>query len=317
MNEFDFIAQYLKQQHHDADVVLGIGDDAAIVRPRMGFDWCMSSDMLLAGRHFFADVDAADLAYKALAVNLSDMAAMGAIPRWVLLSVALPSLQSEWLRAFCDTLFAVCADYGLTLIGGDTTKGKLAINVTIMGELPQGQALRRDAAQVGDDVWVSGQLGLAAAALQHLQGKCVLPAHCFTVCEQALLRPTPRVALGQALLPFAHAAQDVSDGLAQDLGHIAQASAVGAVIEADKLPTLPALRACLPQWAELALTGGDDYELVFTAAPQQRANIVAIGQKLNVPVQCIGSITQQTGVRILDKQGLPLSLTQLGFDHFG
>ena len=318
MNEFDFITQYLKRQHRDVDVVLGIGDDAAIIRPRTGFDLCVSSDMLLANRHFFADVAAADLAHKVLAVNLSDMAAMGAIPRWVVLSVALPELQTAWLTAFCDAWFALCAQYGVTLIGGDTTQGALAFNVTIMGEVPQGQALRRDAAQMGDDVWVSGRVGLAAAALQHLQGRLALPPMVLAECEGALLRPTPRVALGQMLLPIAHAAQDVSDGLAQDLGHILQASQVGATIEVDCLPTLPALQTVLPQaWQELALSGGDDYELVFTAAAQHREQIEHIGQSLGVPVSRIGCITADKSLRLIHADGSPFFLSKQGFDHFG
>ena len=318
MNEFDFITQYLNRQYHDDDVILGIGDDAAIIRPRIGFDLCVSSDMLLVERHFFANVTPHDLANKVLAVNLSDMAAMGAIPRWVVLSVALPELQTTWLKAFCDALFTLCTQYGVTLIGGDTTKGALTFNVTIMGEVPQGQALRRSAAQVGDDVWVSGKIGLAAAALQHIQGLLVLPPQVFSICEAALLRPIPRVALGQALLPLAHAAQDISDGLAQDLGHILQASRVGAVINVDRLPTLSALQMVLPQkWQELALSGGDDYELVFTAATYHRAQIQQASQNLDVPVSRIGYITANKSLHMIDSNGSPFILNKQGFDHFG
>ena len=243
MTEFDFIRRYLQRQQPDRDVVLGIGDDAAIVRPCAGMDWCFSSDMLLAGRHFFADVAPADLAHKVLAVNLSDMAAMGAAPRWVLLSAALPQLDEAWLQAFCDSLFALAAQFGVTLIGGDTTRGDYVFSVTIAGELPQGMALRRDAAQPGDDIWVSGQLGLAAAALNRHWQTVQLPQEVFAQCERARLRPQPRVALGRALLPFAHAAQDVSDGLGQDIGHILKASGVGAELWVDALPSLPDLRA--------------------------------------------------------------------------
>ena len=171
LNEFDFIRRYLQAQPQTGAVLLGIGDDAALVRPEPGEDWCFSTDMMLAGRHFFADDDPADVAHKLLAVNLSDMAAMGARPRWVLLSAALPALDEAWLVPFCQTLFAQAAAYGVTLIGGDTTRGDLVLNITIAGILPQGRALRRSGAQAGDDIWVSGVLGTAAAGLQHLTGR--------------------------------------------------------------------------------------------------------------------------------------------------
>ena len=227
MTEFDFIRQYLQRQKSEG-LILGIGDDAAIIRPSNGFDLCFSADMLVKGRHFFEDVSPEDLAWKMLAVNLSDMAAMGAKPRWVLLSAALPELNQDWLKRFCDSFFALAARFDTVLIGGDTTKGDLVFNVTIVGEVPTGRALRRDAAEVGDDIWVSGRLGLAAAALNKHLGHYQLPSEIMAVCDDKLLRPEPRVSLGQALLPFAHAAQDVSDGLAQDVGHILKASAVGA-----------------------------------------------------------------------------------------
>ncbi len=319
MTEFDFIRRYLARQQHDAQVVLGIGDDAAIVRPRSGFDLCFSSDMLLAGRHFFADVAPADLAHKVLAVNISDMAAMGAQPRWALLSAALPALDEAWLTAFCDSLFALAKQFGVTLIGGDTTKGDYVFNVAIAGELPQGQALRRDAAEVGDDIWVSGNLGAAAAALYHRQGMFELPEAVYAACEPALLRPTPRVGLGQALLPFAHAAQDVSDGLAQDVGHILRASDVGAVIAADLLPTLPQLRDALPQARlyECMLGGGDDYELVFTAPSTCREAVLAAGRTSGTAVSRIGRINSGSGLRIEAADGSEIQLSSLGFDHFG
>ena len=220
MNEFNFIEQYLIKNQGDSSVLLGIGDDAAIVRPRPDWDLCISSDMLLAGRHFFVDTKPEDLAHKVLSVNLSDMAAMGAVPKWVLLSVALPVLDKDWLKSFCNRFYALCDEYGVSLIGGDTTKGDWIFNITIFGEVPKGRGLLRCAARKGDDVWVSGRLGSAAAALQHLLGNFILPQVVFQQCEQALLRPIPRVGLGQSLLAEAHAAQDISDGLIQDLGHI-------------------------------------------------------------------------------------------------
>ncbi len=339
MTEFDFIRRYLKQSYADQQLILGIGDDAAILRPDPAYDLHVSSDMLVKNRHFFADVDPADLAYKMLAVNLSDMAAMGATPKWALLSAALPELNHDWLQAFCDSLFATARQYGVYLIGGDTTRGDHVFNITILGQTPRGQALRRDAAQVGDDVWVSGSLGLAAAALNHCWGKIRLPETVWAHCEAVRLRPNPRVALGQALLDVAHAAQDVSDGLAQDLSHILAASRVGADLWVVDLPTLPALKSWWQDYAawlaqaqaagrnprpvpeggllDWMLAGGDDYELVFTASPQQRALIRAEAVKCQTPVARIGQITAKAGLRLLRPDGSRFSLAQMGFDHFG
>ena len=318
MTEFDFIRQYLQRQKSEG-LILGIGDDAAIIRPSNGFDLCFSADMLVKGRHFFEDVLPEDLAWKMLAVNLSDMAAMGAKPRWVLLSAALPELNQDWLKRFCDSFFALAARFDTVLIGGDTTKGDLVFNVTIVGEVPTGRALRRDAAEIGDDIWVSGRLGLAAAALNKHLGHYQLPSEIMAVCDDKLLRPEPRVSLGQALLPFAHAAQDVSDGLAQDVGHILKASTVGAEIFADCVPSLPELKNVLSreQWLSAVLAGGDDYELIFTAAPEDRERVCQAAEQSGVPVARIGKTTDSGRLNILDAEGGVLELTSLGFDHFG
>ena len=318
--EFDFIRGYLQAvPQNDADVLLGIGDDAALVRPRSGFDLCFSSDMLLAGRHFFADAAAADVAHKVLATNISDMAAMGAAPRWVLLSAALPKLDENWLQAFSGSLFALLKQYGITLIGGDTTRGDYVFNVSIIGEVPQGKGLRRSGARPGDDIWVSGRLGSAAAALNHLCGEIRLPDALFAECEAALLRPQPRVALGQALLDIAHAAQDISDGLAQDLGHILAASGVGAVLAADQVPSAAGLRDCLPadRYRHCVLAGGDDYELLFTAAPEQRQAVMQAAERSATPVTRIGRINDNGYLNIVDAGGQTLTLNRHGFDHFG
>lgn len=320
MKEFDFIRHYLHTQA-DGNIILGIGDDAAIIRPKMGWDLCASSDMLVADRHFFADVAPSDLAYKSLAVNLSDMAAMGATPRWVMLSVALPELNETWLNEFCASWFQTCQDFQVSLIGGDTTKGKdIILNVNIWGEVPQGLGLRRSAAQVGDDIWVSGQIGLAAAALKHHLQEICLPPALYAVCNQALLRPQPRVALGQGLLHIAHAAQDISDGLLQDLDHILCASQKGAVLQLEHIPTLPELKQHLnkQQWQECVLAGGDDYELLFTASPKQRTIIEQIAQQTQTPVNRIGSIVPQAdGIRIMQKDHTEYRPNKKGFDHFG
>ena len=320
MNEFDFIRQYLYRQQQDEQLILGIGDDAAIIRPRRGYDLHFSTDMLIGGTHFFPDVAPGDLAHKILAVNLSDMAAMGASPRWALLSVALPELNKEWLTAFCDALFALAARFGVTLIGGDTTKGNWIFNVNIIGETPRGQALRRDAAKIGDDIWVSGQLGLAAAALDMHWGKVKLPADVYKTFEQKRLRPEPRVALGRQLLSLAHAAQDISDGLAQDIGHILAASKVGAQLNVDAIPGLQTLRQIsddVQQLRQWMLAGGDDYELVFTAPPVQREAILTAAQTTVTPVTRIGAITASGLLQLKDNAGNIISLSKQGFDHFG
>lgn len=321
MTEFDFIRKYLQGQRQDHQVVVGIGDDAAVVRPKLGHDLCFSADMLLKNRHFFEDVSPEDLAWKVLAVNISDMAAMGAEPKWALLSAGLPELDEYWLRRFCNSLFDVAQRFGVTLIGGDTTRGDLVFNVTIVGELPQGKALRRDAAKVGDDIWVSGKIGLAASALNCILQQCALPPEIFEQCEAQLLRPVPRVALGRAILKLAHAAQDVSDGLAQDIGHILTASKVGAEIWADELPTLPELKQSLSreQWLRYTLAGGDDYELVFTAPQVCRETLQAAAQKSDTPITRIGKITDSGRLKVVNSvsDSNEIILTALGFDHFG
>lgn len=329
MNEFDFIRHYLQKQLHDPSIVLGIGDDAAVVRPEQGKDLHISKDMLLVNRHFFDDMPPEDLAHKILAVNVSDMAAMGATPKWVLLGAALPQLDSAWLERFCQSLFHTAQQFGVSLIGGDTTRGELAFSVTIMGETPQGLGLRRSGAKVGDDIWVSGQIGLAAVGLQLqlLQKKLpekrgfseltALSAHSQQACLQALARPEPRLALGQALLKIAHAAQDISDGLVQDLEHILRASNVGAELWEHAIPTLPELQQVLTpqQWRQCVLAGGDDYELLFTAAPQHRDDIRLLAQNCGTRVSRIGQITQQD-LKIVNQHGQTLELNQKGFDHF-
>ncbi len=316
MNEFDFIKKYLNRNNSQQDVVLGIGDDAAIIRPQAGMDIHISSDMLVENRHFLSDVDPADLAHKVLAVNLSDMAAMGATPRWALLSVALPELNEAWLDRFCASFFQMADQYHLAIIGGDTTKGSsLTFNVTILGQTPQAMALKRSGARVGDDIWVSGQLGLAAAALYHVWGKLKLPEDLFSVCEQVRLRPTPRIALGQALLPVAHAAQDVSDGLGQDINHILSASGVGATVWLDALPTHSLLKN-MDNGYLWALSGGDDYELVFTADKSARQTIQTLSEQLNLPLTRIGFVEQKQGLRLRDQDGRLIVPEKLGFDHF-
>ncbi|WP_037588266.1 thiamine-phosphate kinase [Stenoxybacter acetivorans] len=326
MKEFEFIRRYLSAQSYPNQVLLGVGDDAAIIQPTAGHDLHVSSDMLLAGRHFFADVLPQDLAHKVLAVNLSDMAAMGAVPRWFTLSMALPVLDEAWLNAFFADLFAMAAAYGVSLIGGDTVRGDWVFNITIMGETPSGQALRRSGAQAGDDVWVSGEIGSAAAALAHLLGDVRLPENLFAECEHRLLRPTPRVALGQRLLHIASAAQDISDGLAQDLQHLLRASQLGAVIQAAQVPLLPALKQWMVQqknstalFERFCLNGGDDYELVFTASPTKRAAVSAAAALSETAVCRIGTLVSKVSepsLMLENEQKQIIAFQPQGFDHF-
>lgn len=321
MNEFDFIRRYLAaQKQPENGVALGIGDDAAVVRPSPGCDLHLSTDMLLQGRHFFADHPPDALAHKIVAVNVSDMAAMGAKPRWMLLSAALPQLDEDWLQAFCGSLFTQAQRYGMSLVGGDTTRGSLCFSLTVIGEAPQGQALRRSGARVGDDIWVSGSIGLAAAALRHRLGVFRLPESLLAACQERLLRPEPRPELGSRLLGTAHAAQDISDGLAQDLCHILRASKLAAEIDAAALPSSPELKRQLPYagWLSCVLDGGDDYELLFTAPPAARLRIEQIGRDCAVPLSRIGRTQPENGAdRLwLRENGHLRPYAAQGFDHF-
>ncbi|MES2562455.1 MAG: thiamine-phosphate kinase [Pseudomonadota bacterium] len=322
LSEFEIIARYFS--HRTRSATLGVGDDAALVRVKHGAELAVSADMLVAGRHFFADCDAQLLGHKALAVNLSDMAAMGAEPRWATLALALPRVDESWLAAFAHGFMALARHHRVDLIGGDTTRGPLTICVQIMGEVPRGKALRRDGAQVGDDIWISGELGEAAMALDVLKSNKALriAARDRRALEQRLHAPTPRVALGLALRGIAHSAIDVSDGLIADLGHICERSGVGAVIEWEALPSSPVVRAYAQtdQGARCVLAGGDDYELCFTAPPANRSRVTRAAARARVPVTRVGHITsrprKRPAVMLLDSIGKPLKLGAQGYDHF-
>lgn len=310
-SEFDLIARYFTRPARTA--VLGVGDDAALLRPGPGQDLAISADMLVAGRHFFPDADPERLGHKALAVNLSDLAAMGATPRWALLSIALPAPDEAWLAAFTRGFYALAEQHGVELVGGDTTGGPLNLSVTILGEVPAGRALRRDGARVGDDLWLSGTVGGAALALRQATGELSLPDPVARDCRDRLDRPMPRVALGQALRGVAHAAIDVSDGLLADVGHLLARSGVAAEVWGDRVPMAwpgePMARTC-------ALTGGDDYELCFTAPPEQADAVRRAGREAGVAVTRIGRIVAGSGLVCLDAQGSPITLEAKGFDHF-
>lgn len=316
-SEFDLIARYFTRPAPNA--VLGVGDDAALLTVSPGMELAVSTDMLVSGQHFFPDVDPYLLGHKALAVNLSDLAAMGATPRWATLSLALPAAEADWLEVFSRGLFDMAARFEVSLVGGDTTRGPLNLNVTILGEVAAGQALRRAGARVGDDVWVSGNLGGAALGLRFLLGETDLAdADEIESCLTRLHAPEPRVALGRALLGVAHAAIDISDGLLADLGHILECSDVGAEIEFVRLPAHPAVvrRLSHALMQRCLLAGGDDYELCFTAAPERAHVVLAAGAAAGVHVTRIGHITAEPGLRMLSADGSVMRLEDTGFDHF-
>lgn len=317
MNEFELIRRHFVRPTRQTE--LAVGDDGAIVRPRPGMELVISTDMLVAGTHFFPDVNPEALGWKALAVNVSDMAAMGAEPRWALLALSLPAADEAWIAALARGFFACAEAYGVDLIGGDTTRGPLNLAPTVFGEAPTGKSIRRSGARPGDEIWVSGTPGLAALGLAHLQGRTRLANP--QACLNALERPQPRVALGLALRGLATAAIDVSDGLFADLGHILEESARGAEIDDTALPWGPVRTACSDEaLARACLTaGGDDYELVFTAPPQRHAAIAALAATLNLPLTPIGRINAGPAGQLVlkDASGQEISVGRRGFDHFG
>ncbi|MDB5929444.1 MAG: thiamine-phosphate kinase [Polaromonas sp.] len=328
MGEFDLIARYFTRPARRA--ALGVGDDCALLQPAPGMQLAISSDMLVEGRHFFAGVDPFSLGHKALAVNLSDLAACGATPVAFTLALALPTVDAAWLAEFSRGLLAVADVHGCELVGGDTTQGPLNICITVFGEVPvvggKSQALLRSGAKAGDDVYVSGTLGDARLALDALRGRLRLPADLLAQARLRLERPTPRVALGQALRGIATAALDISDGLLGDLGHILKQSGVGATIDTDIAITL--IAACaddtcatglisLKKQLECVLAGGDDYELAFTAPVSARSAVQAASRQAATPVTRIGRIDAQPGLRLVNAQGQAVPGSYASFDHFG
>jgi thiamine-monophosphate kinase len=309
-SEFALIDRYFRRPTRHT--VLGVGDDGAIFRPSPGMELVVSTDMLVSGTHFLPDTNAEDLGWKTLAVNVSDMAAMGAQPRWALLAAALPAATESWIEKFARGFFACADEFGVDVIGGDTTKGPRNFCVTIFGEVPAGQALLRSGAQAGDDVWVSGQVGRAARGLAHLQGRLVLDEPARTECLAALHRPQPRVALGLALRGLATAVIDVSDGLLADLGHILDESKAGAKLCIPDLPPPGIERDCM-------LAGGDDYELVFTTPAPRRDEVAALAVRLGLAITRIGSIEGAVPPRLtlVDAGGVPVAVERRGYDHFG
>jgi thiamine-monophosphate kinase len=317
ISEFDLIENYFTgMTSKRGDVVLGIGDDAALLRPPQGTDLAVSVDTLVAGVHFFPDVSPLDLGHKVLAVNLSDLAAMGAEPAWVTLALTLPEVDDFWLSEFCRGFNELAADYDLQLVGGDTTSGPLSVTVQVQGLLPMGEGLTRSGAQVGDDIYVTATLGDAALALSYKRQE--IEREDLPLLLQRLDRPIPRVEVGLALRDYANSAIDISDGLAADLGHILKASQVGAKVELDKIPLSPPVSStiqALQDWS-IAIAGGDDYELCFTLPPDHRDRIAAISRQTGVALTRIGVIEAQTDLHFLLPDGSLLIPEHIGYNHF-
>ncbi len=319
-SEFQLIQSWFSEpmQSKREDVILGIGDDCAIVSPKQNLHLAFSIDTLVGGVHFPAHTSAAAIAHKALAVNLSDLAAMGATPAWFTLSLTLPEADEVWLEAFSGSLFSLASQFGISLIGGDTCRGPLSVTIQVCGYLPESGGLRRSTAKVGDIIAVTGKLGAAAIGLdislhQHSEYFACLQEREKLVALNALEYPLPKIREGQQLLKTAHAALDISDGLYSDLGHILLASQVGAEIELDSLPLADSLK-CLPQQLALekALTGGDDYELCFTMSPKDWQKTAASFPEFTA----IGMVSKKLGLRLKKNNGQLFTIKAKGYDHF-
>lgn len=311
-SEFKIIERYFKKKMKRT--ALGIGDDAAIINVQNHYQLVISSDMLVENIHFLKNTNPSHLGWKSLAVNLSDIAAMGATPKWATLSISLPKINHAWLKKFSEGFFKCADKFGIDLIGGDTTKGPLSISITIMGESKKNKALLRSGAKINDDIWVTGQLGLASMGLANLQGQLKLTPSIKIKCIRALETPCPKISLGSHLSRYANSCIDISDGLIQDLGHILKASKVGASLLLNNMPCEKFIHTS--KQYQFALNGGDDYELLFTANKKNRAYIKKIAKKTNTPVTLIGSITKKKGLSILNEQGKSIKFNAKGFDHF-
>lgn len=318
-SEFTLIEKYFtgKQNHRD-DVLLGIGDDGAITRAPADQVLVTTVDTLLEGTHFFSHTDAFDIGFKAAAVNLSDIAAMGAQPGWASIALTLPSVNEKWLAQFSEGLFSTLNKYDVQLIGGDTTRGPLSVSLQMVGFVPEGKMLTRSAAKPGDLVYVTGTLGDAGLGLLVAQGKQLIDVRYKDEIAARLNRPIPRVEQGVALRDIANAMIDVSDGLLSDLNHILKASHVGARVIVDKLPLsrgLASVRRELGNW-DLPLSAGDDYELCFTVSPQKEAVLHDAAKYFNCPISCIGEILPDKGLQCLLSSGEEIVITRSGFNHF-
>ena len=318
-SEFELIARHFARPTPGA--VLGPGDDCALIAPSPGCELAITTDMLVEGTHFLPDAEPEALGWKTLAVNLSDLAAMGAKPRWVLLAGCLPKADEVWLAAFARGFFALAKQHGVDVIGGDTTRGPRNFCVTAIGEVPVGQALRRDGARAGDELWVSGVPGAAGLGLQQALGRLSLPEPLRAICLAALHRPTPRLELGLALRGVASSAIDVSDGLLGDLMHLLERSKLAAVVEPHRLPELVGAGSPLAVAARRAqLAGGDDYELIFSAPPEKRRSIEIIAGDLGLQLHSFGRLTAVADgtppLVLFDASGHPMTIEKTGYDHF-
>jgi len=315
-SEFDLIRRHFTRPATHAD--LPVGDDAALFRAAPGMQLAVTTDTLVAGTHFFHDTSPRDLGWKTLAVNLSDLAAMGAAPQWATLALTLPVADEGWIAAFAEGFFDCARRYGVELVGGDTTRGPLAMTVTLFGEVPAGQAITRAGGQPGDDLWISGWPGLAALGLLCLQNHVRLSDASRALT--ALHRPTPRVEAGEALRGIAHAMLDVSDGLAGDLAHLCECSKLGAVLDADALPLAPLIAAGADELLarQTLLAGGDDYELLFSAPLDARNTLASLARKLGLPFTRIGWLIDKAGPILLadGSKAPPRPLDVRGYDHF-
>ncbi len=316
-SEFELIARHFtRAPHAGGAVLLGVGDDCALLTPPAGEALAVSTDMLVEGRHFFPGTDPEALGHKALAVNLSDLAAMGARPLGFTLALALPAADEDWVAAFARGLLALADAHAIPLVGGDTTRGPLNLCIAVFGSVAPAQALRRDGARPGDEIWVSGELGAARLAVETLNGNPDFGALPDSAALR-LHRPQPRLGLGLALRGIASAAIDVSDGLLGDLAHILERSGVGAVVDADAVPAGSALASLdRPLRQAFALNGGDDYELCFTAPAGRHQQVIAAAGEAGVPVTRIGRILHGSGLQVVDAAGQPLAVASRSFDHF-
>lgn len=321
MGEFGLIERYFSRHKRlmRSDILQSVGDDCAVLSVPFGYHLSVTTDTLVSGTHFLPTISPSDLAYKSLAVNLSDLAAMGAKPAWISLALTLSDIDEDWLAAFSNTFFDALEQYQVVLIGGDTTKGHLSISLTAQGFLSQGKGLFRHKAQPNDAIFVSGSLGDSAAGLSLLLNKAADPtnlAHQFLL--ERHLRPTARVTLGQALTAYSQCAIDISDGLLADLGHILKRSGCGADIWVEQLPLSEALTSSysLSEAEQFALCGGEDYELCFTVPQKYISSVQQLAQTLNIPCHCIGKITEAPHLRLLKHDQLYPLPTKIGFDHF-
>lgn len=315
VSEFEIIRRYFTRPADQlTDVVLGVGDDAAIVRARSDRELVIAADVINEGIHFPSNTPARAVGHKALAVNLSDLAAMGADPAWFTMTISLPSIDEQWLGEFADGLFELADRHAVTLIGGDTVRGPLSVSITAIGQVPTGAGLRRSGAKAGDFIFVSGTVGDAACALQQINDS---PDKVDPVLREKLDFPRPRTELGQKLRGIASSCIDISDGLAADLSHILEASKVGAILQAETIPISSEISATAPKNSlALALGGGDDYELCFTVPPEHVASIEQVSRATGVRLSCVGEIVTESGLRVVDSNNNSVPLHHLGHDHF-